>query len=55
MTTNKLLEEINKIMRGIETDRFTLENLSALKGRICAERAERQANARLRKAQLLQQ
>lgn len=54
MTTNKLLEEIDKIIRGIEADRFTIENLTALKDRICAERAKRRADAQLRKTRLQQ-
>lgn len=53
MTTNQILDEIDKIIRGIETDRFTLENLTALSNRIYDERAKRQANARLRKDRLL--
>ena len=54
MTTNQILDEIDKIIRGIEADRFTLENLTALSNRIYAERAKRQANARLGKSRLLQ-
>lgn len=36
MKTEELLAAIDKIVAGIETDRFTIENLEALKARIIA-------------------
>lgn len=37
MTTAQLLTAIDTIISGIETDRFTIENLIALQKRILAE------------------
>lgn len=34
MTTAELLDAIDKVIAGIETDRFTIENLEALKARL---------------------